>query len=124
MSLFSYIWGLVNRYSYHVELNIRGAGARLGETTQEYGRLYGPPVASDRETDNSGDGEEETETEEADIRCSTSLLRASVSADYLILYYPDTVVPYSGSSLSFRQRFDVNGRSTVICMDRFGAGHT
>ena len=58
----------MNDDSYHVELNIRGAGERLGVTTQVYGRVYGPPVALDRETDNSGNGKEETKTEEADVR--------------------------------------------------------
>ena len=84
---------MVNGDSYHVELNVRGAGARLGVTTQGYGRVYGPPVALDRETDESGDGEEETETEEADVRCSTLSLGASASANSLLLYYPNPVIP-------------------------------
>ena len=85
---------------YHADLNVRGDGARLVVTTQGYGMVYGPHVASDRETDNSGNGNEETNTEEADICYSTSLLQASVLANSLLLYYPNTVVPYSVSSLS------------------------
>ena len=65
---------------------------RLGVTNQGYGRVYGPPVASDRETDDSGDGEEETGTEEVDVRCSILSLCASVSADSLLLYYSNPVV--------------------------------
>ena len=53
---------------YHVELNDRGAGARLGVTTQGYGRVYGPPVVSDYKTDDSGNGKEQTETKEAEFR--------------------------------------------------------
>ena len=83
----------MNCDSYDIELNFCGAAARLGVTTQEYGRVYRPPVASDHETNDSGNGEEETKTKEADVRCFTSLLRASVSADSLIIYYPDPVVP-------------------------------
>ena len=79
-------------------------------------------MASDSETDDSGDGEEETETEEADICCSTSLLHASVAVDSLLLYYPYPVVPYSKSSLSSRQRFDVHDNRTVISVEWFGAG--
>ena len=109
---------------YHVELNVRGDGAILGVNTQGYGRIYGPPVASDCETDDSGNSEEETETEEAGVCCSTSSLRASVSADSFLLYYPDPVVTYSGSSLSSRQSFDVHAGGTVISVDWFGAGHT
>ena len=115
---------MVNGNSYHVELNARGDGARLGVTTQEYGRVYRPPVASDHETDDSGNGEEETKTKEADVRCFTSLLRASVSADSLIIYYPDPVVPYSESSLSSCHKFDVHDSRTVISMYWFGDGRT
>ena len=68
MSLSPYIGRMVNGDSYHVELNVRGAGARLGVTTQGYGRVYGPPVASYCETDDADDGKEETKTEEADVR--------------------------------------------------------
>ena len=71
MYLYLYSRGVANGDSYHVELNVRGAGERLGVTNQGYSRVYGPPVASDFETDNSGDSEEDTETKEADVRCST-----------------------------------------------------
>ena len=109
---------------YHVGLKVRGAEAILGVTTKGYGRVYGPPVVSDRETKDSGDGKEETDTEEADVCCSTLLLRASVSADSLLLFYLGPVVPYSGSSLSSLQRFNVYDGGTLISMDWFGAGRT
>ena len=43
---------MVNGNSYHVELNIRGAGMRLGVTAQGYCRVHVPPVALDREINN------------------------------------------------------------------------
>ena len=93
MSLSSYIGVVVNGDYYRVEFNVRGDGAILGVTTQGYGRVYGPPVASDIKTNNSGDGEEETKTKEAEVRCSTLSIRASVLADSLLLYYPNPVIP-------------------------------
>ena len=78
-------------------------------------------MASDQETDDSGYGKEETDTKEADVRCSTLSPRASVSTDFLLLYYPDPIVTYSGYSLSSRQRFDVHDGGTVISVDWFGA---
>ena len=81
-------------------------------------------MASDSETDESGDGEEETETEELDVRCSTSSLRASMSDDSLLLYYPDPIVTYSGSSVSSCQRFNVHDGGTVISVDWFGDRRT
>ena len=124
MSISSYRGGMVNGDSYHVELNARRAEDRLGVITQGYGRAYRPTVASDCETDDSGDGEEDTETEEADVRCSTLLLRVSVLADPFLLYYPDLVVLYFRSSLSSRQQFDMHDGGTVISVDWFGAGCT
>ena len=46
-----------------------------------------------------------------------------MSADYLLLYYPDRVVTYSGSSLSSCQRFEVHDGGTVISVNWFRAGH-
>ena len=62
-------------------MNVRGDGARLGVTNQGYGRVYGPPVALDGKTNDSGDIKEETETKETDVCCSLLSLRASVSSN-------------------------------------------
>ena len=96
----------------------------MGVITQGYGRVYRPPVVSYCETDDSGDGKEENDNKEADVRCSTSLLHISVLADSLLLYYPDPVVSYSGSFLSSFQRFDVHYGGAVISAEWFGAGRT
>ena len=72
-------------YSYHVEFNVRGARAILGVTTQRNGRVYGPPVALDFDTNNLGNGKEETDNEETYVHCYTSSLRASVLEDSLLL---------------------------------------
>ena len=56
VSLLSYKGVMVNGNAYHVALNVRSGGARLGVTTQGYDRVYGSPVAPDRETNNSGNG--------------------------------------------------------------------
>ena len=77
-------------------------------------------MASDGETNNLGDGEEETNIEEADVCCSTLSLGASMSVNSLLLYYPDPVVPYYGSSLSSLQRFGGHDGGTVISVDLFG----
>ena len=42
----------------------------------------------------------------------------------LLLYYPNPVFPYSGSSLSSRQRFDVHDVRTIIFVDWFDGGRT
>ena len=81
-------------------------------------------MASYPKTDNSGNGKEDTKTEEADVRCSISLLCTYVLADSLLLYYTNPVVTYSGSYLSSRQRFGVHDGGTVISVDWFGAGRT
>ena len=47
-----------------------------------------------------------------------------MSANSLLLYYPDPVVLYSESFLSSCQRFDMHDGGTVISVDWFGAGLT
>ena len=58
MSLLLYSGEMMNGDSYHVELNVRGDGTRLGANIQGYGRLYGNPMALDCKTDDLGDGKE------------------------------------------------------------------
>ena len=81
-------------------------------------------MESDRENNDSGNVEEETKTKEVNVRCSILLLHTSVFAGYLLPYYPDTVVTYTGFSLFSRQRFDMHDGTTVISVDWFGAGRT
>ena len=45
-----------------------------------------------------------------------------MSADSLLLYYPNPVLPYSRSFLSSHQWFNVHDGRTVISVDWFGAG--
>ena len=94
----------------------------MGVNNQGYGRVYGTPVELDGKTNDSGDRKEETETKETDVCCSILSLRASVSANYLLLYYSDTIVTYSGSSISSHHQFSVHGGRTVISVDWFGDG--
>ena len=47
-----------------------------------------------------------------------------MSDDSLLLYYPDPIVTYSGSSVSSCQRFNVHDGGTVISVDWFGDRRT
>ena len=109
-------------YFYHVELNARGGWGKVGGDHSGIRQDIRTPVALDRETNDSGNGKEETKTEEADVRCSTLFLRTSVLADSLLLYWHDPVVPYAGYSISSYQRFDMHAGRTVISVEWFGAG--